>query len=83
MIFEHHILYFKPHCPYCERVLEFCRRNSVSLVMKNISTDRSAFEELVQVGGKSQVPCLVYGGKALYESQDIIEYFVDKIEKER
>ncbi|CRH79405.1 hypothetical protein HMPREF3190_01476 [Umbribacter vaginalis] len=51
--------------------------------MKNISTDRSAFEELVQVGGKSQVPCLVHGGKALYESQDIIEYFVDKIEKER
>ncbi len=33
--------------------------------------DRQA---LLDVGGKTQVPCLVIDGKALYESNDIIEW---------
>ena len=30
--------------------------------------------DLVRVGGKKQVPCLVVNGKPLYESDDIVEY---------
>ena len=31
-------------------------------------------KKLEEVGGKVQVPCLVIDGKAMYESDDIIEY---------
>ncbi len=31
-------------------------------------------DELIKIGGKPQVPCLVIDGKALYESSDIIEW---------
>ena len=30
--------------------------------------------DLVRIGGKKQVPCLVINGKPLYESDDIIAY---------
>jgi len=43
--------------------------------MKNIHEDTGAKEELIRIGGKGQVPCLVIDGKALYESDDIIEWF--------
>jgi glutathione S-transferase len=30
--------------------------------------------DLIKIGGKKQIPCLVIEGKALYESDDIIAY---------
>lgn len=32
-------------------------------------------EDLINRGGKDQVPCLFIDGKPLYESDDIIKYF--------
>ena len=31
-------------------------------------------DELIAIGGKGQVPCLVIDGQPLYESDDIIQY---------
>ena len=42
--------------------------------MKNTRENPAFLEELVKIGGKSQVPCLVIDGRALYESDDIIEW---------
>ncbi|WP_232501750.1 glutathione S-transferase N-terminal domain-containing protein [Eggerthella sp. YY7918] len=34
--------------------------------------------DLVRIGGKKQVPCLVIGRNALYESEDIVAYLRDR-----
>lgn len=68
-------LYYIPTCPYCQKVFAFMKQNSISIPLKDRNADPKVREELIRVGGKQQVPCLVIDGKALYESDDIIEWF--------
>lgn len=71
-------LYFKPDCPYSLKVLNFFRDNDIiKYPSYNIEDETAGYEnqeKLEKVGGKIQVPCLVIDGKAMYESDDIIEY---------
>ena len=48
--------------------------NNIKIEIVNINEDREAMKELIQNGGKRQVPCLFHDGKYLYESNDIIEF---------
>ena len=59
--------------------MNFLKENNIVVSMKNIHEEEGAKEELIRIGGKGQVPCLVINGKALYESDDIIEWFREKI----
>ncbi|MFA5060132.1 MAG: glutathione S-transferase N-terminal domain-containing protein [Candidatus Omnitrophota bacterium] len=68
-------LYHFEGCPYCSRVTNYLKQNNITLSIKDTLKDPNAKDELVKIGGKSQVPCLVIDGKALYESLDIIEWF--------
>lgn len=68
-------LYHINGCPYCQKVKDYLTKNHIVIAMKNIHDDPDARDELILIGGKSQVPCLVTDGKALYESLDIIEWF--------
>lgn len=70
-------LYYRPMCPFCRKVLSFTEENNVSLELKDISGNPEANEELMSIGGKTQVPCLVIDGKPLYESDDIIQWLRD------
>ncbi len=72
-------LYFFNGCPFCAKVMNFLKENNIVVSMKNIHEEEGAKEELIRIGGKGQVPCLVINGKALYESDDIIEWFREKI----
>jgi glutathione S-transferase len=49
----------------------------ITLDLKDISEDESALNELLEKGGKQQVPFLVdtERGVSMYESSDIIDYF--------
>ncbi|MFW6281882.1 MAG: glutaredoxin family protein [bacterium] len=69
-------LFYFSTCPFCRKVLKFIKKNNVedNIVLKNIHEDRKAKEELKEVGGKEQVPCLFIDGKPLYESNSIIEW---------
>ena len=71
-------LYFKPDCPFCLKVLDFFRDNNIiKFASYNIEDETSGYEnqeKLEKVGGKIQVPCMVIDGKAMYESDEIIEY---------
>ena len=67
-------LYYKPTCPYCQKVLNFLTSQGISVPLKN-TLDNKNREELINIGGKNQVPCLIIDRKALYESDDIIEWF--------
>jgi glutaredoxin 3 len=67
------ILYYKPSCPYCKKVIDYMDKNGISIAMEDTS-DQDNERELVRLGGKRQVPCLIVDGSALYESSDIIDW---------
>lgn len=67
-------LYFKPTCPYCQKVIDYLELNKMSINMKNVNESSEIREELIKIGGKGQVPCLIVDGKAMYESDDIIQW---------
>ena len=49
-------------------------QNNIGLPMKNISANSEFRQELITLGGKGQVPCLMIDGKPMYESEDIMEW---------
>ena len=68
------VLYYKPTCPFCAKVLDFMEEDGIELPLRNILTDDAALKTLIEVGGKKRVPCLFIDGEPLYESNDIIDY---------
>jgi len=66
-------LYYRPTCPFCRRVLDYMDKKKISLDLKDIM-EKANQDRLIKVGGKSQVPCLFINGKAMYESDDIIQW---------
>ena len=67
-------LYYKDTCPYCQKVFRCMDEHAITLSKKDINESPLYRQELIQIGGKPQVPCLVIDGKALYESDDIITW---------
>ncbi|MFN3187940.1 MAG: glutathione S-transferase N-terminal domain-containing protein [Candidatus Paceibacteria bacterium] len=69
-------LYYKPTCPFCQRVLKANEVIEAELILLDVSADMSLREELIAKGGKKQVPFLedTDRGEMLYESNDIITY---------
>lgn len=72
-------LYYKPTCPFCQRVLQMAENLKVDLDLKDVSDSDEAAAELLEKGGQKQVPFLVDSEKdtSMYESDDIIEYIRD------
>lgn len=68
------LLYYKPSCPFCRKVLDFLSKRNKTVPLKDISKEEGARDELQHLGGKVQVPCLFIDGKALYESDEIIDW---------
>lgn len=69
-------LYYKPTCPYCQHVLGEAEDMGVQFRLKDVDSDPSLYEELIEQGGKHQVPFLIDSerGVKLYESENIIAY---------
>ncbi len=67
-------LFVGSFCPHCRKVENFLDENDIKIDIVNINEDRDAMMELIQKGGKRQVPCLFHDGKYLYESNDIIDF---------
>jgi glutaredoxin 3 len=68
------VLYYSPNCPYSTKVLRYLSSIHKTVPMKNVLLDPSSKAELLKQGGKSQVPCLMINGQALYESDEIIRW---------
>ena len=75
------VLYQFARCPYCVAVTKYLTRRHITIPRRDILTDPEGLEELVRLGGKRQVPCLIIDGKALYESEDIIQWFEEHWKK--
>ncbi len=72
-------LYHFPACPYCQKVFRYLEENKIEVETKDIKKEPAAEVELIELGGKKQVPCLIIDGKALYESDDIINWFKNNL----
>lgn len=78
-------LYYKPTCPFSQRVLGEAEVLNLKMNLKDISTDAVALEELLALGGKKQTPFLHDDSDTaerrddlnLYESTDIISYLIE------
>lgn len=68
------MLYYSPTCPYSKDVLNYLDSINKTIPMKNVYASEEIKKELIQKGGKKQVPCLLINDKPLYESQAIIEW---------
>lgn len=73
-------LYIRPSCPFCQKVMRLIEEKEIAVDTKDIS-DPALADELIEHGGKRQVPYLVDNerGAAMYESEDIIAYLVSRI----
>jgi len=67
-------LYYFPSCPYCRLVLDCLGRLDLEIPMRDIQSEPGARDDLLEIGGKAQVPCLVIDGKPLYESSDVVRW---------
>ena len=67
-------LYHFAGCPYCARVRNYMAEHNIAIPLKDTHANPAYDDELIKIGGKKQVPCLIIDGKALYESLDIIEW---------
>lgn len=74
-------LYHFTSCPYCQKVFRCVQELGLNIPMKNIRESDAARQELIAIGGKQQVPCLVIDGKAMYESDDIVKWLKGHFKK--
>jgi len=76
-------LYYLKTCPYCIRVLVAMKQLGLEIRLKNIRKEAAYREELIQGGGKPQVPCLRIGEDAqaiwIYESGDIVNFLRTRV----
>ena len=73
-------LFYKESCPYCQKVLRFMEMNKIDDVeLKDIVANPEFRDNLLEVGGKGQVPCLFIDSKPMYESMDIIKFLKERL----
>lgn len=72
-------LYYMETCPYCLKVLHYMDEHKIRISLKNTKDNENFREELLEIGGKTQVPCLLIDGKPLYESDDIVKWFEENL----
>ena len=78
MYFDNMVLYYKPTCPFCHKVLAFMEEEDIAMPMRD-TLEPGVKDDLVRIAGKGQVPCLVVDGFPMFESDDIIRFLGDLI----
>lgn len=78
-------LYIRTHCPFCQRVMQKAEELGLKVGedIEYIQADPGTpgREEILQKGGKPQVPFMLEGETAMYESSDIIKHLESKFPK--
>jgi glutaredoxin len=67
-------LYYSPQCPYSQKVLSYLKKAGIKIPLKNVKTDSTARDELLEIGGYLVVPCLIINGNPIYNANDIIDW---------
>ena len=65
-------LYSAHYCPFCIRVELFMKEHNINLPIRYLDEKPEYRNELKEIGGKTQIPCLIINQSPLYESEDIM-----------
>lgn len=57
------------------------KEEGLNVEIVDISKSKDHINELVRIGGKRQIPCLVIDGEALYESKEIMNWLQEHKEE--
>lgn len=76
------VLYKFDSCPFCVRVMDYMKENNITIPMEDTIENPMAKDKLLQLGGSTQVPCLIIDETPLYESQDIINWLKENWQHE-
>ena len=73
------VLYTGDYCPFCRRVEAYLQDKALEYEARDIRANPDYADELVELGGKRQIPYLVdtERGVSMYESEDIVQYVAD------
>jgi len=82
------VIYEFKACPFCVRVRRFMKKNNITIHTKDARKSPEYAEELINGGGKLQVPCLFIPSKDnepkwLYESKDIVSFLTEELNFKR
>ena len=61
MYFDNMVLYYKPTCPFCHKVLAFMEQEDIAMPMRD-TLEPGVKDDLIRIAGKGQVPCLIVDG---------------------
>ena len=54
-------------------------QHGITIPIVDITASAENRQELLEIGGKTQVPCLVIDGKAIYESDNILQWMKENL----
>ncbi|MFZ4772490.1 MAG: glutathione S-transferase N-terminal domain-containing protein [Chlamydiia bacterium] len=73
---EKPVLYTKQSCMWCKKVFMKVKNLENRVEIRDVVEENNR-KELILIGGKGQIPCLIVNGVPIYESNAIIEYLND------
>ena len=76
-------LYYRENCPFCKKIFSFLKNLGRTIPCNNLDQNPKAEQDLLNIGGNIQVPCLFIDGKPLYESEAIIAWLKSESEKKK
>jgi glutaredoxin 3 len=59
------ILYTKSGCPWCEEAVAFLDEHGVGYRLKEVTSDRGAYDEMTRKSGQDKAPTLDWNGTIL------------------
>lgn len=63
MYFDNMVLYYKPTCPFCHKVLAFMEQEDIAMPMRD-TLEPGVKDDLIRIAGKGQVPMPYRGRRA-------------------
>ncbi|MDI6737472.1 MAG: glutaredoxin family protein [Nanoarchaeota archaeon] len=58
-------IYSTPTCPYCDMAKQFLSEHKVKFEAVDVSKDRKAAAEMIEVSGQMGVPVIMVGGQCI------------------
>ena len=58
-------VYSTPTCPYCKMAKEYLSSKGISYQAFDVSTDRTALDEMVKISGQMGVPVITINGEVI------------------
>ena len=74
------ILYVKTGCPWCKGVIDFLKENNVPYEERNVTSNKTYFDEMVAKSGQTKAPTLDIDGEILGDSdkEQVATYLKEK-----